>query len=82
MNDQNSLEKKYLENTLCAFIFGIIGCIVPIFLFSVVAYTYSKKHKYEKLAKLHKVGEILSYVGLCISSALIIGLTVYGWLTK
>lgn len=74
---EGELQKMYRENSIFTFVFGILGCIVPIFIFSIVGYNYSKKHKSEKLAKIHKIGTVLCYVGLVMSSLLIIGISVY-----
>ena len=74
---ESELQKMYMENTICTFVFGILGCILPVFLFSIMGYTYSKKQRSEKLVKLHKIGTILCYVGLIMSSALIIFISVY-----
>jgi len=77
-NNQNKLvekserEKEYLENTLCTFIFSIIGIIIPVFLFSVVSLHYARKHPYEKYKKLHSIGEKLAYVGIVLSGLMII----------
>ena len=74
---EEELQKMYMENSICTFVFGILGCIIPAFIFSLIGYTYSKKQRSEKIAKLHKIGTILCYVGLIMSSCLIIFISVY-----
>lgn len=78
-NELTELQKKYLENTLCTFIFGLIGVVIPIYLFSVISLNNARKHKFEKLAKLHRIGEVLGYIGLVESSVLIIVIALYNW---
>lgn len=81
-NNRKLVNEHRLENSLSTFIFSILGIVFPVYLFSVIALTYSKKKQDEKLKKLVKVGEKLGYAGLILSSVLIIGLAIYNIIRK
>ena len=85
MNDSNERktnDERRIENSLSTFIFSILGIICPCYLFSVIALNYAKKKQDEKLKKLARIGEKLGYVGLVLSSLLIIGLAIYNIIRK
>lgn len=61
-----------VDYPILSFIFGIIGLIVPLYLFSVLAILLSKKKAKIKLIPFANVGRIFGFLGIFVSTIIIV----------
>lgn len=61
-----------LDFPILTFVFGIVGLILPIFIFSFIAIHFSKRPAKDSLEPLRNLGRIFGYVGMFISMIAIV----------
>lgn len=60
-------ESDLIDNPVLTFVFGILSMMLPIFIFSFIAFKFSKRPAKAKLIPLRNVGTILAYSGIGVS---------------
>lgn len=61
---------------ILAFIFGILALCLPIYIFSFLALTCSKKPTKESLEACSNVGRVLAYIGFVVSTILVVYIVI------
>lgn len=64
-------KSSLIDNPILTFIFGILSIMLPIFVFSFVAWYMKKKPSKAKLVAFRNIGNIFAYVGFVLSVALV-----------
>ncbi|MGI6710963.1 MAG: hypothetical protein ACOX4W_05920 [Bacilli bacterium] len=65
-------ESDLIDNPILTFVFGLLSMMIPIFLFSFLAFRFYKKPSKAKLIPLKNVGNIMAYIGVGLSIFIII----------
>ena len=60
-------KSQLYDNPILTFIFGLLSIMLPIFVFSFLSWHMYKKPAKVKLETLRNFGNVLAYIGICVS---------------
>lgn len=60
---KDTKESDLVDYPVLSFVFGIIGLLVPVFIFSFLAVRFAKKPAKENLIPCRTIGKIMGYIG-------------------
>ncbi len=67
IDDGQRHKTDLIDFPILSFIFGIVGMLLPIVIFSVLAIVFGKKPAKSNLIPLSHIGEVFGYLGLAVS---------------